>query len=86
MTLAVLSPLIVVASAVLLILLERRYPYAQLLLASIENAKLRPVTAHYWSFSKVFRQVMEEMLNTDRPIDKDQIERLQLALKGKLTS
>ena len=64
--------------------LEKRYPYAKLLLAAVEGAKLRPVTAHYWSFSQVFRQVIEEVLNTDRPISADQIEALQLALKGKM--
>ena len=65
--------------------ITQHYPYAKTLLAAIQKAKLRPVTAHYWSFSKVFRQVIEEVMNTGEPISADQIEELQLALKGKIT-
>jgi multiple sugar transport system substrate-binding protein len=65
--------------------IQRTYLYATTLLAAIRDAKLRPVTPHYWLFSQVFRQVVTEALNGDGEITDAQIKQLQRALKGKWT-
>jgi multiple sugar transport system substrate-binding protein len=64
---------------------QKVHPYASTLLTAIRDAKLRPVTPHYWLFSQVFRQVVTEALNGDGQITDAQISRLQRALKGKRT-
>ncbi len=34
--------------------INTEYPYASKLLNAVDSAELRPVTAHYWTFSRVF--------------------------------
>jgi ABC-type glycerol-3-phosphate transport system substrate-binding protein len=65
--------------------IQRTYRYASTLLTAIRDAKLRPVTPHYWLFSQTFRQVVAQALRGDGQITDAQITRLQRALKGKWT-
>ena len=59
-----------------------RYPYARSLLASIENARLRPVTPHYTTFSERLRSVVRALL-LDGSLPPDYLDQLTRALEGR---
>ncbi len=63
--------------------LTAKYPYARLLLQAIQQAKLRPVTPHYYRFSAAFRQGINEALDNGGQLPSDLRKRLQDALRGK---
>jgi multiple sugar transport system substrate-binding protein len=60
---------------------QRQRPYAEVLLAAIEDAKLRPVHKHYVRFSKEFRSVVKEALRANGRIPPDASERLTKTLR-----
>lgn len=60
-----------------------RYRYAEALLDSIKRAHKRPVTAHYSTFSNIFRKIVNEALDNGGQLPDDATVRLEQALKGK---
>lgn len=61
----------------------RRYKYATVLLAAINDARLRPVTRHYDRFSETFRKAVDDALRNNKPLPNDLADRLEEALRGR---
>ncbi|GAA4426634.1 extracellular solute-binding protein [Actinokineospora soli] len=62
--------------------ITQRYPYARSLLSSIENARLRPITPHYTTFSQRLRSVVRALL-IDGSLPPDYVDQLTRALEGR---
>jgi multiple sugar transport system substrate-binding protein len=63
--------------------IRQNYGYAALLLESVKNAKLRPVTPYYARFSAEFRRVVLNVLRTGDDVSANDVRKLQDALAGK---
>jgi multiple sugar transport system substrate-binding protein len=61
----------------------RRFPYAPVLLDSIREARLRPVTPHYPEFSAALRRVVRQALDAHGELPADATDTLTAALKGR---
>jgi ABC-type glycerol-3-phosphate transport system substrate-binding protein len=59
-------------------------PYAPVLLATLNNAKLRPVTPHYPLFSVVFQGIVNDALSNDGVVASNATRLLTNALNGRL--
>jgi multiple sugar transport system substrate-binding protein len=62
------------------------YGYATTLLEAVKDAKLRPVTPYYDTFSREFRRIVTDVFTTGRDVSDNDVRRLQDALEGKLES
>ncbi|CAM4044888.1 extracellular solute-binding protein [Kibdelosporangium persicum] len=60
---------------------QRRHPYWKVLRDSITRAKHRPVTKCYVQFSRAFRDVINQMLDSEGKVPPNAKERLTAALK-----
>jgi multiple sugar transport system substrate-binding protein len=63
--------------------IRKNYGYAELLLESVKNARLRPVTPHYRSFTEEFRRIVRDVLRTGNDVSASDLHRLERALEGK---
>jgi multiple sugar transport system substrate-binding protein len=63
--------------------IRRNYDYADTLLAAVKDARLRPVTPHYVTFSEKFRVIAGQILTTGRDVRPADVALLSRALEGK---
>jgi multiple sugar transport system substrate-binding protein len=64
--------------------IQKKQPYALVLLATLNDARPRPVTTHYPLFSKTFQELVTSALGNDGRLPADAGRRLTNALAGRI--